>query len=86
MVDDGLTTDISREDWEAVIATDLTGPFSLPTHAPARRPLLRALHGPPRHNAPEGVRLLMIRADGTFMVWADGGGPSVKPLNWMSLT
>lgn len=31
---------------------------------------------------PEAVRLLMIKADGTFMVWADGGG-SVKPLNWM---
>ena len=30
------------------------------------------------------VRLLMIKADGTFMVWADGGGQSVKPLNWMS--
>jgi RecB family endonuclease NucS len=26
----------------------------------------------------------MIKADGTFMVWADGGGPSVKPLNWMT--
>jgi endonuclease len=33
---------------------------------------------------PEAVRLLMVKADGTFMVWADGGGPSVKPLNWMS--
>src|ERR671926_1339759 len=33
---------------------------------------------------PEAVRLLMIKADGTFMVWADGGGPSVKPLNWMT--
>ncbi len=33
---------------------------------------------------PEGVRLLMFKADGTFMVWADGGGPSVKPLNWMT--
>jgi endonuclease len=33
---------------------------------------------------PEGVRLLMIKADGTFMVWGDGGGPSVKPLNWMT--
>jgi RecB family endonuclease NucS len=32
---------------------------------------------------PEAVRLLMIKADGTFMVWADGGGPNVKPLNWM---
>jgi endonuclease len=31
---------------------------------------------------PEAVRLLMVKADGTFMVWADGGGP-VKPLNWM---
>ena len=30
------------------------------------------------------VRLLMFKADGTFMVWADGGGPSVKPLNWMA--
>jgi RecB family endonuclease NucS len=33
---------------------------------------------------PEAVRLLMVKADGTFMVWADGGGASVKPLNWMS--
>jgi endonuclease len=33
---------------------------------------------------PEAVRLLMVKADGTFMVWADGGGPSVKPLNWMT--
>ena len=32
----------------------------------------------------EATRLLMIKADGTFMVWADGGGSSVKPLNWMS--
>jgi endonuclease len=32
---------------------------------------------------PEAVRLLMIKSDGTFMVWADGGGPNVKPLNWM---
>ena len=23
---------------------------------------------------PEAVRLLMVKADGTFMVWADGGG------------
>src|SRR2546421_7878863 len=33
---------------------------------------------------PEAVRLLMVKAEGTFMVWADGGGPSVKPLNWMT--
>jgi hypothetical protein len=33
---------------------------------------------------PEAVRLLMIKADGTFMIWADGGGSSVKPLNWMT--
>ncbi len=33
---------------------------------------------------PEAVRLLMIKSDGTFMVWSDGGGPSVKPLNWMT--
>jgi len=32
---------------------------------------------------PEAVRLLMVKPDGTFMVWADGGGPNVKPLNWM---
>jgi endonuclease len=30
----------------------------------------------------EAVRLLMVGPDGTFMVWADGGG--VKPLNWMA--
>jgi endonuclease len=33
---------------------------------------------------PEGVRLLMIKEDGTFMVWSDGGGSKVKPLNWMT--
>jgi RecB family endonuclease NucS len=32
----------------------------------------------------EAVRLLMFKADGTFMVWADSAGPSVKPLNWMT--
>jgi endonuclease len=30
---------------------------------------------------PEALRLLMIKADGTVMIWADGGGSSVKPLN-----
>ncbi len=33
---------------------------------------------------PEAIRLLMIKADGTLMIWADGGGSSVKPLNWMT--
>jgi endonuclease len=33
---------------------------------------------------PEAVRLLMMKADGTFMVWADGGSPNVRPLNWMT--
>jgi len=33
---------------------------------------------------PEAVRLLMVKPDGTFLVWADGGGASVKPLNWMT--
>jgi endonuclease len=33
---------------------------------------------------PEATRLLMIKEDGTFMIWADRGGNSVKPLNWMS--
>jgi RecB family endonuclease NucS len=33
---------------------------------------------------PEAVRLLMLKADGTFMVWSDAAGPSVKPLNWMT--
>ena len=32
---------------------------------------------------PEAVRLLMLKADGTFMVFSDGAGPNVKPLNWM---
>lgn len=32
---------------------------------------------------PEAVRLLMFKADGTFMVWSDGR-PYVKPLNWMT--
>jgi endonuclease len=33
---------------------------------------------------PEAVRLLMIKSDGTFMVWSDHGGQKVKPLNWMT--
>jgi RecB family endonuclease NucS len=33
---------------------------------------------------PEAVRLLMIKADGTVMVWSDGGGQKVKPQNWMT--
>jgi RecB family endonuclease NucS len=32
----------------------------------------------------EGVRLLMVKDDGTVMLWSDGGGQSVKPLNWMT--
>ena len=30
---------------------------------------------------PEAVRLLMLKDDGTFMIWSDGGGSKVKPLN-----
>jgi len=33
---------------------------------------------------PEGLRLLMLKDDGTFMIWSDGGGQKVKPLNWMT--
>ncbi|HEX6653837.1 MAG TPA: endonuclease NucS [Thermoleophilaceae bacterium] len=34
---------------------------------------------------PEGLRLLMLKAEGTFMVWSDGGvGHKVKPQNWMT--
>jgi hypothetical protein len=33
---------------------------------------------------PESVRLLMIKEDGTFMVWSDADGHKVKPLNWMT--
>jgi RecB family endonuclease NucS len=32
----------------------------------------------------EAVRLLMVKSDGTFMVWSDGGGSKVKPQNWMT--
>jgi endonuclease len=35
------------------------------------------------HLAP-ATRLLMIKADGTFLVWSDHGSQSVKPLNWMT--
>jgi endonuclease len=33
---------------------------------------------------PLATRLLMVKADGTFMVWSDGGGQKVKPQNWMT--
>jgi endonuclease len=32
----------------------------------------------------ESTRLLMFKADGTFMVWSDHTSQSVKPLNWMT--
>ena len=32
----------------------------------------------------ESTRLLMTKADGTFMVFSDHGSQSVKPLNWMT--
>jgi RecB family endonuclease NucS len=32
----------------------------------------------------EATRLLMLKADGTFMVFSDHGSQSVKPLNWMT--
>src|SRR5215208_6712107 len=34
-------------------------------------------------NSAEAVRLLMIKSDGTFMVWTDAS-PHVKPQNWMT--
>ena len=33
---------------------------------------------------PEAVRLLLVKSDGTVMVWSDAGGYKVKPLNWMT--
>jgi len=33
---------------------------------------------------PEAVRLLMIKSDGTLMVWSDQSGSKVRPLNWMT--
>src|SRR3954466_1020248 len=34
---------------------------------------------------PPALRLLMIKSDGTVMIWSDGGvGQKVKPLNWMT--
>jgi hypothetical protein len=32
----------------------------------------------------EATRLLLLKADGTFMVFSDHGSQSVKPLNWMT--
>ncbi|MGH2933399.1 MAG: endonuclease NucS [Gaiellaceae bacterium] len=33
---------------------------------------------------PEAIRLVMLKADGTVMVWSDRDGYKVKPLNWMT--
>jgi hypothetical protein len=33
---------------------------------------------------PDATRLLMMKADGTVMVWSDRDGYKVKPLNWMT--
>ena len=38
----------------------------------------------PATRLPEAVRLIMIKADDTVMIWSDGGGQKVKPLNWMT--
>jgi RecB family endonuclease NucS len=33
---------------------------------------------------PEAVRLVMVKGDGTVMIFSDAGGYKVKPLNWMT--
>jgi endonuclease len=33
---------------------------------------------------PEGIRLVMIKEDGSLLVFSDGGGSKYKPLNWMT--
>jgi RecB family endonuclease NucS len=33
---------------------------------------------------PEGLRLILIKADGTVAIHSDNGGTKVKPLNWMT--
>jgi len=33
---------------------------------------------------PAAVRLVMIKGDGTVMIWDDSGSYKVKPLNWMT--
>jgi len=33
---------------------------------------------------PEGLRLIMVKADGTVAIHSDTGGLKVKPLNWMT--
>jgi endonuclease len=33
---------------------------------------------------PQATRLVMLKADGTVMVWSDRDGYKVKPLNWMT--
>src|SRR3954466_15888068 len=38
--------------------------------------------GPPPPHLPRATRLLMVKADGSVSVHADGG--AYKPLNWMS--
>jgi len=38
----------------------------------------------PATRLPEAVRLIMLKADGTVMVWSDGGGQKVRPQNWMT--
>jgi RecB family endonuclease NucS len=43
-----------------------------------------AYTGRSKTRLPEALRLLMIKSDGTFMVWSDAGGHKVKPLNWMT--
>ena len=37
-----------------------------------------------QHRPARGGAAADVKADGTFMVWADGGGSNVKPLNWMA--
>ncbi len=33
---------------------------------------------------PEGLRLVLLKADGTVAIHSDAGGTKVKPLNWMT--
>ena len=47
-----------------------------------RRPLRGLYTGRLTAFLPEAMRLLMLKADGSVLVHADGGG--YKPLNWMT--
>jgi Endonuclease NucS N-terminal PH-like domain len=77
----GLEPDERLEPWDGgrYVGMHPSGFTTVHGHASPGRPLRGALHRHLTARPPEAVRLLMFKADGSFLVHDDAGG--FRPLN-----